>query len=171
MRYPATMAAITDVAIFFCCLLDGIRLEKVNLMTVGSDARMAQLTVVLKSVPVLRPWTGQAHQFERVGAMAHQAGFRIDRLAQREILIRLIRRDGRFFTGVVSLMAGIAFHVHQLFGQRGDQMALMKSHLGSFIGVQGLVPGKCFTRFYARRRHVQNFAFDDLLVTARWWCC
>ena len=98
--------------------------------------------------------------------MTHEAGVWVDNLAKFEIPGLGTLPNGRFFSGIIALVASGALHIHQLLGKWSFEMTPMEGLLRPFIGVQGLIPGQGLSGLYTRRRLIDHPPVDNLLMTA-----
>lgn len=161
------MAAVADIAVLGGGLLDRCRLEIVHLMPVGSDRGMTGQAIVREQLRGFRPGIGQAHVRVFHLPVAHQADIGMHGLAQGKGIARLSGRRWGFLARIVALVAGRAFHVHQLLRQGAVKVASMEIHLRSLIGGYALIPGLAFRRFDTGGRARQNLLADDFLMTSQ----
>lgn len=161
------MAAVADIGVLGGGLLDRFRLEVVHLMPVGSDRGMAGQAIVRKQFRGLRPRIGQAHVRVFHLPVAHQADIGMHGLAQGEGIARLTGRRWGFLAWIVALVAGRAFHVHQLLRQGAVEVAPVEIHLRSLIGGYPLIPGLAFRGFDTGRRARPYLLSDDFLMASQ----
>jgi len=160
------MTAVAGIAVSLAGFLDGLRLEKIELVPVGAESAVAGQAVVVETFPDFGPGCGEpGHHLVIEPAVAHQADLRIHIFAhQRRVTVALFTGHPGFAVGVVALVAGVAVEIHLFPCERCHHVAAMKGFLLTLVHAQGLIPGQGGILVHACGRAGQWFALEDVGV-------